>query len=78
MVPHHFDPIYVYCNYDYMCFHLMIGMKGSLDAPLIVQGKRPRKPSLIMRMKFVEDDPDDEILLQVCCGIFLKILFLYC
>lgn len=37
---------------------------GSLDQPLIVEGKRPRKPSLIMRMKLVEDDPADEIRLQ--------------
>lgn len=37
---------------------------GSLDQPLIVEGKRPRKPSLIMRMKLVEDDPEDEIRLQ--------------
>ena len=37
---------------------------GALDQPLIVEGKRPRKPSLIMRMKLVEDDPDDEIRLQ--------------
>ncbi|KAH9509220.1 hypothetical protein Btru_046482 [Bulinus truncatus] len=37
---------------------------GSLDQPLIVEGKRPRKPSLIMRMKLVEDDPEDEIKLQ--------------
>ena len=37
---------------------------GALDQPLIVEGKRPRKPSLIMRMKLVEDDPEDEIRLQ--------------
>lgn len=37
---------------------------GSLDQPLIIEGKRPRKPSLIMRMKLVEDDPADEIRLQ--------------
>nr|KAI8747326.1 histone-lysine N-methyltransferase 2A isoform X1 [Biomphalaria glabrata] len=37
---------------------------GYLEQPLIVEGKRTRKPSLIMRMKLVEDNPDDEIKLQ--------------
>ena len=39
-------------------------MIGSNDDSLVVDGKRQRKPSLIMRMKFVEDDPDDEVRLQ--------------
>lgn len=37
---------------------------GLLDQPLIIEGKRSKRPSLIMRMKLVEDDPEDEIRLQ--------------